>query len=97
MQRFFPLFIALFALLLYVGTLKYTCLPVDDYPLIVNRMESLKSPNTLLSTFAVPVAHSPYYRPLLVLSWKIDAMIGGRLQLIGGMCHRASPSTPDRC
>ena len=67
--------------LLYAQSLPFGWSYLDDTNLLLNRMELLRSPRLLLRAFGEDVFGTPgggyYYRPLLTVSFVIDATLGG--------------------
>ena len=83
LKKYYPFVtIGLVGFLLYFKTTSYLFSPLDDTLIIKNRMEWLLDRSNFnevftRGTFTKPDSHAPdYYRPLLTLSFKIDAIIG---------------------
>ena len=69
--------IALGCLLLYSMTLWFGFSPLDDFDLIARRLEDLGNWANLGDSFTNSIFTKAYYRPLLTLSFRFDAIVGG--------------------
>jgi protein O-mannosyl-transferase len=72
------IFLFLIPFLLYIKTLNYSFSALDDYFLIQVNGKQFLERSFLFSAFTEPVfgAHTFFYRPLLMLSFTVDALIG---------------------
>jgi len=72
------IFIILAAIVTFIPTIKYGYSPLDDFMLIVKRLDWLKHSSfyEIFTQGVFKTQGSDYYRPLLVLSFKLDAIIG---------------------
>lgn len=72
---------AIAAFLIYGQSITFSYSYLDDHTLIMEHMEMLKLPQSMVSAFGDDVFHTPggkgyYYRPVLTLSFVADAIIG---------------------
>ncbi|MDO8803695.1 MAG: tetratricopeptide repeat protein [Elusimicrobiota bacterium] len=77
-----PAFIALAGCLLYAASLRFGFTYLDDDILILDHMNFLRNAGNILSAFRHDVFFQPhaafvFYRPLLTLSFMLDAQLGG--------------------
>ena len=73
-------FVAMIAMALYAPTLRYDFTYLDDNNLILDRQELLTKPSGLYKVFGHSFfndASDVYYRPVVNLSFEVNALIGG--------------------
>lgn len=63
--------------LLYAFTLTFGFSPLDDHDLIGQRIQELRDLSKLSESFTNSVFTVAYYRPLLTLTFRLDAILGG--------------------
>jgi len=76
------LLITLLGLVVYARTISFDFTYLDDGRLIVENRQFLKNPSNIITAFRQDVLAGPsgagiYYRPLLTLSFMLDAQLGG--------------------
>ncbi len=72
--------IIVISLITYIKTVTYDFSPLDDSILIVSRLDWLKDFRNIFPIFTKPLYFGIgefYYRPILITSFMIDAMLGG--------------------
>lgn len=76
------LWLAVLGFLLYGQTIGYDYTYLDDHEIVLGQMEKLQKVSTIPHAFTEDVFHNPgekafYYRPMLTISFALDAMVGG--------------------
>jgi hypothetical protein len=82
-RGYFPLlWITLLGFLIYGQTLTYDYTYLDDHQIILNQLDRINTLSYIPKAFTEDAFHTPagkgfYYRPLLTVSFVVDAVIGG--------------------
>ncbi len=78
LSKFFYIAIPVFVFLIYFNTISFDFVNCDDYDIIVANYELISDIDNWATEIFRSYMDSPYYRPVINLSFLIDAQIGGK-------------------